>query len=419
MGLQSGEYPQTERRLASDYRMADYQALLIRAIATMPGTCTLAARYAIYERARKAQLAQLRTLCPALPESEIAHEEEALDQAIALVESKFGGRDSAPVKPPFVATTPAAATQRATGASVPANTAPTDVFLTALSNLSKVFPPSSWLRLALAAVLGAVLGVAGVAIVGRQKPQDLAGAQPEAIYERRQPDEPLRQQPAKIAQRAQPSAAEGNSTAPPVSVPLGQPTAQSGAAPANQMADDSSPALPGAPRAAMLIASDNPQRPTISLGSTVWSTIPPVPGRPETVAVKADADIPSLKMRASMTLRKNTDPKLQASYTIDLKFSFADGAPISGVKNVEPKMRNLGPTASQSLTSVNVKISDYYFLIALANGEQDSARNLDLIQTLDWFDFPLLLNDNRIAKLLFQKSSQGEAVLAKAFEAWK
>ena len=86
MGLRSGEYPQTERRLASDYRMADYQALLIRAIATMPGTCTLAARYAIYERARKAQLAQLRTLCPPLPESEIAHEEEALDQAIALVE---------------------------------------------------------------------------------------------------------------------------------------------------------------------------------------------------------------------------------------------------------------------------------------------------------------------------------------------
>ena len=98
----------------------------------MPGTCTLAARYAIYERARKAQLAQLRTLCPALPESEIAHEEETLDQAIALVESKFRGRDSAPVKPPFAATTPAAATQRATGASVPA-----DVFLTALSSYAR------------------------------------------------------------------------------------------------------------------------------------------------------------------------------------------------------------------------------------------------------------------------------------------
>jgi hypothetical protein len=31
----------------------------------------------------------------------------------------------------------------------------------------------------------------------------------------------------------------------------------------------------------------------------------------------------------------------------------------------------------------------------------------------------LLLNDNRIAKLVFEKSTKGEAMLAKAFEAWK
>jgi hypothetical protein len=31
----------------------------------------------------------------------------------------------------------------------------------------------------------------------------------------------------------------------------------------------------------------------------------------------------------------------EATHTIDLKFSFADGAPITGVKDVEPKMRNL------------------------------------------------------------------------------
>jgi hypothetical protein len=89
----------------------------------------------------------------------------------------------------------------------------------------------------------------------------------------------------------------------------------------------------------MLIASDNPRNPVVSLGSTVWSTIPPVPGQPARVAVTADADIPDLKMHATMTLRKNTDPTLQATHTIDLKFSFADGAPITGVKDVEPKMR--------------------------------------------------------------------------------
>ena len=181
------------------------------------------------------------------------------------------------------------------------------------------------------------------------------------------------------------------------------------------------PALPGAARAAMLIATpDNPQKPVTSLGSTVWSTIPPAPGQPATVAVKADADIPDLKMHATMTLRKNTDPTLQATHTIDLKFVFADGAPIAGFKDVgAPQMRKIDLTASEALTSVKVKISDVYFLIALAKGDQDTARNLDLMQTRAWFDFPLLLDDDRIAKFVFQKSSEGEAMLAKAIDSWK
>jgi hypothetical protein len=34
-------------------------------------------------------------------------------------------------------------------------------------------------------------------------------------------------------------------------------------------------------------------------------------------------------------------------------------------------------------------------------------------------DFPLLLNDDRIAKMVFQKSPEGRAMLDKAFEAWR
>jgi hypothetical protein len=73
--------------------MADYQPLLTRAVANLPSTSTVATRHAIYERARKAQLAQLGTLRPPLPESDIAREEEALDQAIALVKAKFSVTD--------------------------------------------------------------------------------------------------------------------------------------------------------------------------------------------------------------------------------------------------------------------------------------------------------------------------------------
>jgi hypothetical protein len=284
----------------------------------------------------------------------------------------------------------------------------------------EVAKPKRLLWIAAAVVLGIVLAVAGAAILMRQKPQDLAIKPP---VETQQPAPP--ESSAKIAERVQTTPP---APAAPASAPQATPSGPQGAAaPATsapetptQPTQSAAPA-PSAGRAAMLIASaDNPQKPAVSLGSTVWSLIPPAPNQPGTVAVKAEADIPDLKMHATMTLRKNTDPTLQATHTIDLKFSFAEGAPISGFKDVGlPQMRKEDSTAAEALTSVKVKISDTYFLIALAKGEADTARNLDLMQTRTWFDFPLLLNDDRIAKIVFQKSPEGQAMLEKAFEAWK
>jgi hypothetical protein len=278
--------------------------------------------------------------------------------------------------------------------------------------------PTSWLWFALALFLGlgGVIGIANVLM--KQKPQDLAVSPP---AETKEPAAP--QVSAKIGERVQ--TAPANPPAPSADAGEAQGD-HSGpqSAPARPAADAQSQAaatVPVAGRAAMLVAAaDNPHKAVYNVGSTVWSLIPPAPGQPATVGVKAEADIPDLKMHATMTLRKNTDPTLQATHTIDLKFAFADGAPVTGFKDVGlPQMRKEGSTASEALTSVKVKISDVYFLIALAKGDQDVARNLDLMQTRDWFDFPLLLNDGRIAKMVFQKSSEGEAMLAKAFEAWK
>jgi hypothetical protein len=279
--------------------------------------------------------------------------------------------------------------------------------------------PQTWLWVAAAVALGIVIAVAGVAMLMRQKPQDLAIKPPVAA----QASQPL-QPPGKIAERVEPPPASPASPPAPASEPKGDQSSAQGTAPASPATAAQNPPAaptPSAGRAAMLIASaDNPQKPVVSLGSTVWSVLPPAPGQPATVAVKADADIPDLKMHATMTLRKNTDPTLQATHTIDLKFSFADGSPITGFRDVGlPQMRKEDSTAAETLTSVKVKISDVYFLIALAKGDQDTARNLDIMQTRAWFDFPLLLNDNRIAKVVFQKSPEGEAMLAKAFDAWK
>jgi len=575
--------------------MADYQSLLTRAVANLPPSSPAAARQAIYERARKALVTQLRSLRPPLPESDITREETALDRAIAAVEAKFSPAEAAetvgappaaeaapPTPPPPAAAKsqpplagkaqPAPAAPRGAAAPSPAGqaprapTSPTDPApraaahaaaparpaapaeprpaaarpatppaaarpsapavsarppvpprsdsdapkpppiqvappsagrgaappviaaeasdaVAAPANLAAVVPsdrtlpleasgappivasrednaeeegpavtpevpldgervalgrpeaeglrpvaPSapverrrSWPWAALAVVLGIVLSVAVAAILMRQKPQDLA------INPPANPAPESTQAPAKLAQRAQPSPGEDNAASPPPAPAATPPeTAQpapEGAAPsANPPQQAQGEAqLPSAARAAMLIASaDNPQKPVVNLGSTVWSTIPAPQGQPASVAVEADADIPDLKMHASMILRKNADPTLQATHTIDLKFTFQDGAPFNGFKDVGmPQMRKLDSTASEALNSVKVKIGDDYFLFALAKGDQDAARNLDLMQTRAWFDFPLLLNDNRIAKLVFQKSAEGEAMLEKAFDAWK
>ena len=98
--------------------MADYQSLLTRAVANLPNMSSAATRQAIYDRARKALLTQLRTLRPPLPESDIAREEKALDQAIALVEAKFGATDPVPSEPaPAATATPTAGSSGGAGST--------------------------------------------------------------------------------------------------------------------------------------------------------------------------------------------------------------------------------------------------------------------------------------------------------------
>src|SRR6202041_2482044 len=68
--------------------MADYYSLLSRAVSNLPKSSPASARRAIYDRARKALIGQLRSLKPALPESDIAREENALDAAVSRLEAE-------------------------------------------------------------------------------------------------------------------------------------------------------------------------------------------------------------------------------------------------------------------------------------------------------------------------------------------
>ena len=171
----------------------------------------------------------------------------------------------------------------------------------------------------------------------------------------------------------------------------------------------------------MLVATvADAAKPAISVGTAVWSVVPAPPGQPAGIGVKAEIDIPDLKLHASMIMRKNFDSSLPASHTIDLRVTFDPGSPIKGVKDIAlPLMRRDDPPATDALTGVRVKISDNYFLVGLNRNEADVAHNTQEIAERSWFDFPMQLNDDRIAKLTFEKGADGEKIVAQALAAWK
>jgi hypothetical protein len=87
--------------------MADYYPLISRAIAGLDPNAPGEARRALYERARSALIAQLRSVQPPLTESEITRERLSLEEAVRKVESeaaqraRSGGpnRSAAPTEP--------------------------------------------------------------------------------------------------------------------------------------------------------------------------------------------------------------------------------------------------------------------------------------------------------------------------------
>jgi len=514
--------------------MADYYSLLSRAVSNLPKSSPASARRAIYDRARKALIGQLRSLKPALPESDIAREENALDAAVSRLEAEFEPpaaappaaptpppvRPAAPARPPLAPTRPtvplkaptiglkpaavalpaavpvvalgpgASAAAAGPAAGVPARppalpTAATSALLASFSadvvraknahetdapappvsailaeaegpdNAPRIGSPretatphadvdpprpvapgrttlgrsNPWPWIGLAVVVGLVGSIAVAAFLTRQGPQGLAIKEPvepaptvtpaangQKIVERvgAAPTAPPSDAPSPSPATSSTSTATAPATPTPspAAAPVPTPTAA---------APTVAAVLPVTARAAMLVATAaDAQKPTVTIGTVVGSTAPALPGQPGSLGVKADIDIPDLKMHATMTLRKNTDAALPASHTIDLRLVFDEGSPIKGVKDIDlPRMRRDDSPNADPLLGVKVKINDSYFLIGLNRTDADVARNIDEIATRGWFDFPLLLNDERIAKLTFEKGADGERVVNDALAAWK
>jgi len=434
--------------------MADYYPLLERAVASLPES-TPEARRAIYERARKALLNQLRNVQPPVPESYISRENQALNLSIAQLEAALArAKDAPPVGRPVVPRPPrplpAAAALRAgePPREAPAGRSAAEPELKASPDADQkstapdvqgatreegaeasqnaaaerlenrrpiaIAPPQSsphpMKRVAILGVilLSAMAAVAALAIRLKDNPQDYARSRMPVSQEEPEPEAPL----GKLIDRV----GSDQTGRAPSSTP-GRPTAAPAApAPAVAAPPSPEPAVPVAQRAAILIeAPEDPQRVKTFVGTSVWR----VDSAGEQPALVTEIVLPEAQLTVSMRMTRNTDLRLPATHTIELRFGSTAGAEPMGIAEIDtPQMRIEDSANGAPLAGVAAPITPNYFLVGLSNGDKLATRNMDLLRDRGWFDIPMVLSTGRSAKLTFEKGASGDRALAQVMKAW-
>jgi len=158
------------------------------------------------------------------------------------------------------------------------------------------------------------------------------------------------------------------------------------------------------------------------VGSAIWRTemVSPGPGMSPELAVRADVEIPERHITMTWSLRRNTDPNLPATHTVEIVFKLPPDFPAGGVSNVPGiLMKAAEQTRGVPLAGLAVKVTNGFFLIGLSSVEADRERNVSLLKERAWFDIPVVYNNNRRAILALEKGTPGERAFAEAFKVWK
>jgi hypothetical protein len=157
------------------------------------------------------------------------------------------------------------------------------------------------------------------------------------------------------------------------------------------------------------------------VGSAIWrtETVSPGPGLAPELAVRADIAIPDRHMTVTWSLRRNTDPALPASHTIEIMFNLPADFPGGGISNVPGiLMKQTEQARGTPLAGLAVKVTTGFFLIGLSAVDADQQRNIQLLKDQAWFDIPIVYTNGGRAILAVEKGPPGDRAFADAFAAW-
>jgi hypothetical protein len=174
----------------------------------------------------------------------------------------------------------------------------------------------------------------------------------------------------------------------------------------------------GVAQRAMLYEEDpnNPiGEPRAAAGSAVWRLDTEDPGEP---AIVAQVRVPDMNITMTMTIRRNLDPDLPASHTIELDFVNTGDANRDVLDAGLPHLKEDEVVRGAPLAGLTVPISDNFFLIGLSNLRADQQRNRNLLINRNWIELPMRFAGGQRAVIAFDKGMSGQQVIEQAFAAW-
>jgi hypothetical protein len=167
------------------------------------------------------------------------------------------------------------------------------------------------------------------------------------------------------------------------------------------------PTLPATARAKLYEEEPNNPYGRSYDGSVTW--------RIETVAagqfsIHADITIPQRQMNVVWTLRRNTDPALPASHTIEIIFN-------RDIGNVPGMLMKASEQARGTpLAALGVKVKEASFSFGLSPDK--AQHNVELLKDEPWLDIPFVYSNGHRAIIAVEKGETGNRLLAQAFLSW-
>jgi hypothetical protein len=158
------------------------------------------------------------------------------------------------------------------------------------------------------------------------------------------------------------------------------------------------------------------------VGSAAWKleTIAAAPGPAAEVAITLDVQIPDRGFAMTWVIKRNTDPALPATHTIEVEFNIAPDSPLGPISEIRSiLMKQPGQPEGSPLWGHAQRSTPNFFLVGLSATAADAQYNLQLLKSQPAFDVALVFTKARRAFLLIEKGPVGERVFAEAFAAWK